>query len=408
MDKWQKLLLSAALVSTLSACVTQQYSKDNTPVVENEASNDEIAMTRISLGLGYLNIGNTTQAKINLEKAKRFSPKLIQVHTAFAHYYETVGEPELASQSFQTALSIKEDDPDTLNNYGVFLCRQNDVPAAQEQFLKAIAVPEYVRVSESYENLALCHLNEDNFEQTEFYLAKALMHSPSSDSVLQQLAQLSYVKGDYKNAQKYIARYEKATRKFNPSALALAYKVYEALGKTTVAKNYGAMLVKMFPSAYESKQYLLNSLARIPADDLADVYKAKHAKTKKRVVVLSPNKAPNADKNHNAALNIASFSASSEPVQPASEKPKEIKKEPVNSTVVSTKPVVKNELKSQNDTGAPSLPIHVVQAGESIYSVSKKYNIKMQSIKKWNRLSSRSIIKIGQVLVLADPTKANK
>ena len=49
-----------------------------------------------------------------------------------------------------------------------------------------------------------------------------------------------------------------------------------------------------------------------------------------------------------------------------------------------------------------------VKAGESIYSVSKKYNIKMQSIKKWNRLSSRSILKIGQVLVLADPTQANK
>ncbi|QOL26976.1 type IV pilus biogenesis/stability protein PilW [Thalassotalea sp. LPB0316] len=406
MDKWQKLLLSVALASSLSACVTQQYGKDNTPVVENEASNDEIAMTRISLGLGYLNIGNTTQAKINLEKAKRYSPKLVQVHTAFAHYYETVGEPELASQSFQTALSIKSDDPDTLNNYGVFLCRQDDVEGAQTQFLKAIAVPEYVRVSESYENLALCHLNKNNFEQAEFYLTKALMHSPSSDSVLQQLAQLAYIKADYKSAQNYIARYEKATRQFSPSALALAYKVYRAQGNTQVAKNYGAMLVKMFPSSYEAKQYLLNELARIPADDLADIYAQQQNKSTKRVVVLSPKKQANDANSSEQDLNIASFSTEDNQVKPVSKSESEPenkqKSEPVATLDESSQARIE-QLPSMR-----SVPVHVVKSGESVYGIARRYNLTMREVQKWNRLSSRSILKIGQVLVLADPNQADK
>ncbi|GLX82450.1 type IV pilus biogenesis/stability protein PilW [Thalassotalea eurytherma] len=407
MDKWHKLLVIFALSNALSACVTQQYSKDNTPVVENEASNDEIAMTRISLGLGYLNIGNTTQAKTNLEKAKRYSPKLVQVHTAFAHYYETVGEPELASKSFLTALEIKPNEPDTLNNYGVFLCRQDDIEGAQEQFLKAIAVPEYVRVSESYENLALCHLNKDNFEKTEFYLTKALMHSPSSASVLQQLAQLAYVKGDFKSAKNYIARYEKATRQFNPSSLALAYKVYERAGNMTIAKNYGAMLVKMFPNAYESKQYLLNSLARIPADDLADKYQLKQNKDKKRVVVLSPNKKTHISKaksEHAAPLDIASFDKPSPTkvvVEPKAET--EITIQTAKSTVAA-----QAERAQSTNTGALTVPIHIVKSGESVYSVSQTYGLTMKQIQRWNKLSSRSILKIGQVLILADPKQASK
>ena len=98
----------------LTGCVTQTYENDKTtPVIKNESSNNEIAMTRISLGLGYLKMGNTTQAKLNLEKAKRFAPNLVQVYTAFAHYYDVVGEPELATQAFDKALTLNAKDADT-------------------------------------------------------------------------------------------------------------------------------------------------------------------------------------------------------------------------------------------------------------------------------------------------------
>ena len=153
----KKLILSlivAVLSVGLSACVTQEFENNETPVVKNQASRDDMAATRISLGLGYLRMGSMAQAKQNLEKAKKFSPKMVQVHTAFAHYYETVGENELAIASFEQALSIKSDDADTLNNYGVYLCRQNQTEAAEKQLLKAIAVPSYILVSKSYENLS--------------------------------------------------------------------------------------------------------------------------------------------------------------------------------------------------------------------------------------------------------------
>ncbi|WP_448551662.1 type IV pilus biogenesis/stability protein PilW [Thalassotalea montiporae] len=311
MDKAFKLLALSAALSFLSGCVTQNYENSKTPVVQNESSNTEIAMTRISLGLGYLKMGNTTQAKLNLEKAKRFSPNLVQVYTAFAHYYETVGEDELTSASYEKALSLKPDDADTLNNYGVFLCRKERLAEAEQQFLKAIAVPTYLLVSKSYENLALCQLKALNFEKAETYLNKAIDHNPANASILYQMMRLQYAKGQYHQALAYAKRYEKATRRFTPDSLSLSYKIYEALGNRRIAKNYGTMLVKMFPESWHARQYLLNELEQIEADELAEQF---------RLLALAGNTSSTTDK-----LNNSVTSASTDPAKTVAKKVKVLK-----------------------------------------------------------------------------------
>lgn len=292
-----KIVATATLLSLLCGCVTQTFENSNTPVVENETTNNEIAMTRISLGLGYLKMGNTEQAKFNLEKAKKFSPNLVEVHAAFAHYYESVGEDAKTIQSYEKALSIKPNDADTLNNYGVFLCRKERYADAEKQFLHAIEVPSYIRVAQSYENLALCQLQAPDFDKAETYLGKAIDHSPSNASTLYQMMRLQYAMGNYQDAMAFGKRFEKSTRRFNPEALALSYKIYKKLGNNKIAANYGTMLVKMFPESWYAKQYLLNELASIDADQLAEKYQLiaradEQSSQNKRVVVLSPNQKP--------------------------------------------------------------------------------------------------------------------
>jgi type IV pilus assembly protein PilF len=302
----------ALLSVVLSGCVTQEFESDQTPVVKNQANRDDMAATRISLGLGYLKMGNMPQAKQNLEKAKHFAPKMVQVYTAFAHYYEVVGEHESTIASFEEALSLKSDDANTLNNYGVYLCRQNQLEAAAKQWLKAIAVPTYLLVAKSYENLSSCFLQKNKFIKAEMYLHKAVMHSPGNSSILFQMVRLQYAMGKYTEAKTYQQRFEKVTRRFTPESLALAYKVYWKLGQRRTAKNYGTMLVKMYPQSWESQQYLLNELELIEADSLAKRYQLTQmsevaSKSKKRVVKLSPKKA--ISDNTTNKLNIAKTEA---------------------------------------------------------------------------------------------------
>jgi type IV pilus assembly protein PilF len=396
------------VLTVLSACVTQNYENDkNTPIVENEASRNDIAMTRISLALGYLKMGNSEQAKLNLEKAKKFAPKLIQVHTAFAHFYETVGEADLAINSYEQALSINNKDPDTLNNYGVFLCRQKRIDDAEEHILKAISIPSYILVAQSYENLANCQLNAQRYNKAELYFSKAMQHSPSRASVLLQMAVLNYIKADYRTAQHYITRYEKFTRKFSAHALALAYKIYAKQNNQGVAKSYAGMLVTMFPNSYERKQYILNGLAHIEADTLAQNYqlvrnKNKPTTKKKRVIVLSPSKAKVDLSAKATADDKSKIVIEEQGNKVASKLP--AKKEKIINTLVA---------KSQNaekPKGQPAmtLPVHIVSKGETLFSISKRYNIFMSSIKRWNRIKASEVLRIGDVIYLANPKKAVK
>lgn len=441
MDKLAKLAVITTLAVAVSGCVTQTYEDGKTPIVETESNNKDIAMTRIHLGLGYLKIGNTAQAKLNLERAKKAAPRLIEVHTAFAHYYETVGEPELATAAYEQALSIDSDDADTLNNYGVFLCRQENYELAEEKILAAIAVPSYILVAKSYENLALCQLKGQRFDKAEQYLEKAILHSPSSASILLQMVTLQYAKGEYRTGQHYYSRYEKATRRFTAEGLALGYKIFEKQNNRRVAKNYAAMLLKMFPESYEAKQYILNGLVKINADELAEQYQAKEGKQlapkveNKRVVVLSPkNNSRNNEKQVTKAdaLNriadenkqVDKLKASAETkklaqatiakVKPAEDKNVTLSTEtnelakPVIKKVNSTKRKKVATVSENNGQRMMTIPIHVVKGGDSLFSISKKYNIQMKALMRWNNIKKSKLLRIGDVIHLSDPKKAAK
>jgi type IV pilus assembly protein PilF len=397
MTNFVKLLISILTALQLSACVTQQYGNEDKLIIQNDATQNEIAMTRISLGLGYLKMGNTTQAKLNLEKAKRFAPKLVQVHTAFAHYYDTVGELDLAISAYEEALSIDDQDADTLNNYGVFLCRQDRLDEAESQFLKAIAIPTYLLVSESYENLALCQLKKSRFIKGEEYLSKAIKHNPSSASALLEMARLQYIKADYQQAHAYIKRYEKSTRRFTPTALALSFKVFEKLSDKKTAKNYASMLVKMFPGSYEAKQYLLTGLTEIEADRLAVLYQqANKTKSKKRVVVLSPKKTelPKNQSTHNNI--VKEKTVDKHLIKQASSKDVTHEFDPSQSKVV----------KQTATQKAFKLPVHIIKKGDSLYNISVKYNIQMASLLNWNNISKSKVLYIGDVIYLTNPRMA--
>ena len=458
MDKYliKKRATFAALTMlsiTLSACVTQDYESDKTPVVKNQANRDDMAATRVSLGLGYLKMGNMPQAKQNLEKAKKFAPDMVQVYTAFAHYYETVGEHEQTVESYEKALSIKNDDADTLNNYGVYLCRQEQTDEAEKQFLKAIAVPTYVLVAKSYENLSSCFLQKDDFVKAEIYLNKAILHSPSSSSTLFQMVRLQYAMGDYKQAKFFKQRFEKVTRRFTSQSLALAYKVHFKLGQRNTAKNYGAMLVKMYPQSWEAQQYILNELELIEADNLAIRYQESQTdraqiKSKKRIVKLSPKKnntakaEPKVEAKAERQIDTViaekeatntSFSFSQdgevlivsdendiEPITKTStegnnqeKRVKVLKSDETEQAKAAIAPditgIVEKDSKLATKEPTHKFPdFHVVEKGDTLYNMSVKYNIKIKALRKWNKISKNKKLHIKDIIFLENPKSVNQ
>lgn len=246
--------LLALTLSTLAltGCVSESsYNGSDKPVVKNKINNAGAARTRIALALQYLETGNNSQAKYNLERAIEFAPNLPEVHYSLAYYYQQVGENERADKAYQKALAIKPDDPNTLNNYGVFLCSIEEYDRATDQFLKAIDIPSYIRVAESYENLALCAIEFNDFENAESYFTQALNHSSQRTSTLISLAALFYAKSDLHKASDVLKRHDD-TGRVSPRALLLSYLIKQRMGRIEEAEKIAATILQTYPTSKQA------------------------------------------------------------------------------------------------------------------------------------------------------------
>jgi type IV pilus assembly protein PilF len=174
------------------------------------------------------------------------------------------------------------------------------------------------------------------------------------------------------------------------------------------------MLVKMFPNSFEAKQYLLNDLEQIEADALAEQYKTYQqltSKPKKRVVKLSPKKKEKIIEKplkQDIVTQVKAIEKQNEinevePIKHASEQVNLV----TESAESSAKQVQTSAKKNSPSVVAKSvtLPIHVVKKGDNLFSISKKYNIHMKAIERWNDINRNKPIKINDIIYLTNPQK---
>lgn len=43
---------------------------------------------------------------------------------------------------------------------------------------------------------------------------------------------------------------------------------------------------------------------------------------------------------------------------------------------------------------------HMVQAGDTLYAISRKYNVSVEELRRWNRLNNESILNVGQIIII--------
>lgn len=164
-----KLIIFSFFPLFLSACVAQNVQ---------DFDKLQAAKARVELGLGYLAQQNSTQAKLNLDRALKYAPDYYLVHSAMAYFYQMQGEQGLAEKSYLTAIKLDKNQGDVLNNYGAFLCSQGKFTQAYSQFEAALAMPNYYQQADTHENFILCALSEKNKELTQKHLFQLEKLSP--------------------------------------------------------------------------------------------------------------------------------------------------------------------------------------------------------------------------------------
>ncbi|GAA4896839.1 type IV pilus biogenesis/stability protein PilW [Ferrimonas pelagia] len=247
------LALLPALV--LCACVQKTtYSGTDMQVAQMEYDAEAAARDRVSLGLAYLQRGDATQAKFNLERALEQAPTSTEVLLAMAYYHDTVKDSVKAEQFYRKAVSLDRGHGDAANNFGVFLCRQQRFVEADRWLNQAVETPGYIRMSQTYENLGLCARQAGWTEKALGYFEQALNYDPRRAEALLEVAELSFNAQQWNEARSYLERYHQSGHE-SPSSLLLGAELEFGVQNTDAARRFGVLLLAKYPDSEQAKTY---------------------------------------------------------------------------------------------------------------------------------------------------------
>lgn len=173
---------------------------------QSERSNEKSAISRAQLGLAYLKHKETVKARENLLKAYAIDPNNLYVLLSLAHYYDYVGEIALADSMYRKAVAYFPNDGYVMNNYGTFLCKQNQYIKAQEYF-KSAADTSYVFIASSYENAGLCSLKSGDIPHANRSFERALAYEPDRIVSLLQSCRIEIEQQQYAKAEAKIIHF---------------------------------------------------------------------------------------------------------------------------------------------------------------------------------------------------------
>lgn len=378
-------ILTLVALLWLSGCVSENQGGN----FSTEFDQSEAAKTRISLGLTYLKNGNYTQAKMNLDKALSFAPRLADTHYGLAYYYQVVGEAERAREAYETAMSLAPRNADIANSYGAFLCQQGDYEAAKTFFLQAVNSRQYANSAATYENMALCAQSQGQGEDAIEYLNSALKHQPGRAKTLFILTEMYVATEQYELAEQTLRKYEKVAR-VSPDSLWLAIEIATGKGDLLTANGYGDMLLTMYPDSPLTKLYI-DKQQKLPQPVIKVKTKPQRVEEPVSVSVdtLKTSKSDDADFQEPATLN----------------EDETVQTQLVPEGAVAQISESTNSGSVAENVDSDTVKYHIVQPKENLYRLSLKYNIKLDTLKAWNNLGNNGDIKIGTKLWLVPPAE---
>jgi len=245
-----KELCIAVLAALLAGCVTTETDQSGKGPDLKEA-----ARINTQLGVDYMRKGELDLALEKLEKALKQDPDLAMAHSAVAFVYARKGDNERAEDHYKEALSLNDEDPFTLNNFGVFLCGQGKTEKADKYFMRAIKAKDYATPEAAWANAGVCARRVPDVDKAEADFREALKLNPQFPEALAQMAWLCLQKKDYLRARAFLQRFEAVGR---PTAetLWIGAQTERKLGDMMAARSYERRLKTEFPDADQTYQLM--------------------------------------------------------------------------------------------------------------------------------------------------------
>lgn len=248
---WLAVLLLVLLM--LGACTTQRSGAVNEAARTESDQTDvdrRVAM-RLELAYGYFSRGQYSTALDELKLALQARPQQREALNLRGLVYSAMGESVLAEASFKQALSLAAQDPDTLHNYGLFLCRQQRWVEARQQFELAVAQPRYRTPSRTWLARGICEATIGNLPESERSLMRAFELEPANPAISFNLAEVLFRAGQPERARFYIRRVNAQAEQSNAQTLWLGLRIERRMGNSASVDDLAQQLRRRYPQSNE-------------------------------------------------------------------------------------------------------------------------------------------------------------
>jgi len=246
-------LALAALALVLAGCVSQSETQSR-PVTDTGGA-DARRRAEVHTGLAgeYYARGNYAVALEEVRMALRDDPKYFPAYNMQGLVYMELREDEQARESFDRALSLSPDNPEVLNNFGWFLCLRNDTDRGLAMMERAAADTLYASPEKAFLSAGLCLRRAGRNAEAEDRLRRAVLIRPDLIGALYNLAELTFERGNARDAEIYLLRYMRLAQ---PSleALVLGVRIARAKGDKVAEDSFMQQLRRRFGDAPQLRQ----------------------------------------------------------------------------------------------------------------------------------------------------------
>ncbi|WP_235537668.1 type IV pilus biogenesis/stability protein PilW [Pelomonas sp. Root1217] len=250
-----KRLLIVLATALLAACAgTTAPSADREIKTDSDQTDgDRRAAIRLELAQGYFSRGQFNTALDELKMALQLKPDMREAVNLRGLIYAAMGEHQLAEEAFRRALAVYPNDPDTLHNYGWFMCQQQRWPTADSLFDQALAQSTYRAPARTLLAKGVCEARSGRMLVAEKTLARAFELDPGSPAVAMNLSDVLFRNRELERARFYVKRVNSQPEQVNAQSLWLQLRIERKLGNSGTVDDLAMQMRRKYPQAPETQ-----------------------------------------------------------------------------------------------------------------------------------------------------------
>jgi type IV pilus assembly protein PilF len=247
--------LTATLIALmLAGCAGTAPSAEREIKTDSDQTDaDRRAGIRLELAQGYFSRGQFTTALDELKLALQAKPDMREAVNLRGLIYAAIGDNALAEEAFRRALAVYPNDPDTLHNYGWFMCQQQRWQTADSLFDQALAQSTYRAPSRTLLAKGVCEARAGRLLVAEKTLLRAFELDPGNPAIAVNLSEVLYRNGEYERGRFYVKRVNAQPEQANAQSLWLQLRIERKAGNTGAVDDLSLQLRRKHPQSPETQ-----------------------------------------------------------------------------------------------------------------------------------------------------------